>query len=52
MAPSSDVVLSVQDLVKHFPLTKGIVVRKQVGAGQAPHGAGAADVRTGAAARR
>jgi len=36
--PSSDVVLSVQDLVKHFPLTKGIVVKKQVGAVQAVDG--------------
>jgi oligopeptide transport system ATP-binding protein len=36
--PSSDVVLSVQDLVKHFPLTKGIVFRKQVGAVKAVDG--------------
>jgi oligopeptide/dipeptide ABC transporter ATP-binding protein len=31
MALGSDVVLSVQDLVKHYPLTKGVVFKKHVG---------------------
>jgi len=35
---SSEVVLEVRDLVKHFPLTKGIVFKKQVGAVQAVDG--------------
>jgi oligopeptide transport system ATP-binding protein len=38
MAPSSDVVLEVRDLVKHFPLTSGIVFKRQVGAVKAVDG--------------
>ncbi|MFV2099955.1 ABC transporter ATP-binding protein [Micromonospora sp. LOL_024] len=34
----SDVVLETRDLVKHFPLTKGIVFKKQYGAVQAVDG--------------
>jgi oligopeptide/dipeptide ABC transporter ATP-binding protein len=34
----SDVLLRVRDLVKHFPITKGIFFRKQVGAVQAVSG--------------
>jgi oligopeptide transport system ATP-binding protein len=37
-ANSSDVVLDVQDLVKHFPLTSGIVLRRQIGAVKAVDG--------------
>ncbi|SEF17690.1 ABC transporter ATP-binding protein [Jiangella alba] len=36
--PSSDVVLEVDNLVKHFPLTTGVVVKRQVGAVQAVDG--------------
>ena len=35
---SSDVILEVRDLVKHFPLTKGVVFKKQIGAVQAVDG--------------
>lgn len=35
---SSEVILEVRDLVKHFPLTKGVVFKKQVGAVQAVDG--------------
>ncbi len=35
---SNDVILEVRDLVKHFPLTKGIVFKKQIGAVQAVDG--------------
>jgi oligopeptide transport system ATP-binding protein len=38
MAPSEEVVLEVRDLVKHFPLTQGIVIRRQIGAVQAVDG--------------
>ncbi len=38
MAPSSEVVLEVRDLVKHFPLTQGIVIKRQIGAVQAVDG--------------
>jgi oligopeptide transport system ATP-binding protein len=38
MAPSDEVVLEVRDLVKHFPLTQGVVVRRHVGAVQAVDG--------------
>ncbi|HUR75829.1 MAG TPA: dipeptide ABC transporter ATP-binding protein [Sporichthya sp.] len=38
MAPSTDVVLEVRDLVKHFPLTQGIVIRRSIGAVQAVDG--------------
>jgi oligopeptide transport system ATP-binding protein len=38
MAPSADVVLEVRDLVKHFPLTHGIVFRRKVGAVKAVDG--------------
>ena len=38
MPPSDDVVLEVRDLVKHFPLTQGVVVRRRVGAVQAVDG--------------
>ena len=36
--PSSDVVLEVDDLVKHFPLTTGVLVKRQVGAVKAVDG--------------
>ncbi|SDT54477.1 ABC transporter ATP-binding protein [Jiangella sp. DSM 45060] len=36
--PSSDIVLEVDNLVKHFPLTTGVVVKRQVGAVQAVDG--------------
>jgi oligopeptide transport system ATP-binding protein len=35
---SSEVILEVRDLVKHFPLTKGVVFKKQIGAVQAVDG--------------
>ena len=35
---SNEVVLEVRDLVKHFPLTKGVVFKKQIGAVQAVDG--------------
>ncbi|MBA3741666.1 ABC transporter ATP-binding protein [Sporichthya sp.] len=35
---SSDVVLEVRDLVKHFPLTQGVVIRRAIGAVQAVDG--------------
>jgi oligopeptide transport system ATP-binding protein len=38
MAPSEEVVLEVRDLVKYFPLTQGVVIRRQVGAVQAVDG--------------
>jgi oligopeptide transport system ATP-binding protein len=38
MAPSDEVVLEVRDLVKHFPLTQGIVMKRQIGAVQAVDG--------------
>ncbi len=38
VAPSTDVVLEVRDLVKHFPLTQGIVIRRSIGAVQAVDG--------------
>lgn len=38
MTSSSEVVLEVRDLVKHFPLTKGVVFKKQIGAVQAVDG--------------
>ncbi|RJL33120.1 ABC transporter ATP-binding protein [Bailinhaonella thermotolerans] len=38
MAPQGDVVLEVRDLVKHFPLTQGVVVKRQVGAIKAVDG--------------
>ncbi|HEU4425269.1 MAG TPA: dipeptide ABC transporter ATP-binding protein [Pilimelia sp.] len=34
----SDVVLETRDLVKHFPLTRGIVIKRQIGAVQAVDG--------------
>ncbi|SDU54106.1 ABC transporter ATP-binding protein [Jiangella alkaliphila] len=36
--PSSDVVLEVDNLVKHFPLTTGVLFRRQIGAVQAVDG--------------
>ncbi|MFP5219652.1 MAG: ABC transporter ATP-binding protein [Actinomycetes bacterium] len=36
--PSGEVVLSVEDLVKHYPLTVGVVFKKQVGAVRAVDG--------------
>ncbi|WP_116953252.1 ABC transporter ATP-binding protein [Jiangella endophytica] len=36
--PSSEVVLEVDNLVKHFPLTTGVVVKRQVGAVKAVDG--------------
>jgi oligopeptide transport system ATP-binding protein len=38
MAPSDEVVLEVRDLVKHFPLTQGILIKRQIGAVQAVDG--------------
>ncbi len=38
MAPSGEVVLEVRDLVKHFPLTQGIVFKRQIGAVRAVDG--------------
>ncbi len=38
MAPSDEVILEVRDLVKHFPLTQGVVFKKQVGAVKAVDG--------------
>ncbi|MGQ0845921.1 MAG: ABC transporter ATP-binding protein [Sporichthyaceae bacterium] len=38
MAPSDEVVLEVRDLVKHFPMTQGIVIKRQVGAVRAVDG--------------
>ncbi|RDG39235.1 ABC transporter ATP-binding protein [Streptomyces corynorhini] len=37
-APAAEPVLEVRDLVKHFPLTRGVLFRKQVGAVQAVDG--------------
>jgi oligopeptide transport system ATP-binding protein len=34
----SDALIKVRDLVKHFPLTEGIIFRRQVGAVQAVDG--------------
>jgi peptide/nickel transport system ATP-binding protein/oligopeptide transport system ATP-binding protein len=36
--PTGNALIEVRDLVKHFPLTKGIIFRKQVGAVQAVDG--------------
>ena len=36
--PSGDVVLSVEELVKHYPLTVGVLFKKQVGAVRAVDG--------------
>jgi oligopeptide transport system ATP-binding protein len=38
MAPSGENILEVKDLVKHFPLTQGIVLQKKVGAVKAVDG--------------
>ena len=38
MAPSEDVVLRVENLVKHFPVTRGIIFQKQIGAVRAVDG--------------
>jgi oligopeptide transport system ATP-binding protein len=38
MAPTDEVVLEVRDLVKHFPLTQGIVIKRQIGAVRAVDG--------------
>ncbi|GAA3114938.1 hypothetical protein GCM10020001_037790 [Nonomuraea salmonea] len=38
MASGSETILEVRDLVKHFPLTQGIVLKKQVGAIKAVDG--------------
>ncbi|NUS56447.1 MAG: ATP-binding cassette domain-containing protein, partial [Streptomycetaceae bacterium] len=38
MAPSGENILEVRQLVKHFPLTQGIVFQKQVGAVKAVDG--------------
>jgi oligopeptide transport system ATP-binding protein len=35
---NNDVILEVRDLVKHFPLTKGVVFKKQIGAVKAVDG--------------
>jgi len=38
MAPTDEVVLDVRDLVKHFALTQGVVLRRTIGAVQAVDG--------------
>jgi oligopeptide transport system ATP-binding protein len=38
MAQAGEVVLEVRDLVKHFPMTQGIIFKRQVGAVQAVDG--------------
>ncbi|MBG0826492.1 dipeptide ABC transporter ATP-binding protein [Planomonospora sp. ID67723] len=38
MAATGDAILEVRDLVKHFPLTQGVLVRKQIGAIKAVDG--------------
>ncbi|WP_157249092.1 ABC transporter ATP-binding protein [Nonomuraea typhae] len=38
MEPTSEPILQVRDLVKHFPLTQGIVVKRQIGAIKAVDG--------------
>ncbi|MFI9558463.1 ABC transporter ATP-binding protein [Nonomuraea endophytica] len=38
MAPTSEPILEVRDLVKHFPLTQGIVIKRQIGAIKAVDG--------------
>jgi oligopeptide transport system ATP-binding protein len=38
MPPTDEVVLEVRNLVKHFPLTKGVIFKKQIGAVQAVDG--------------
>jgi oligopeptide transport system ATP-binding protein len=38
MAPHSEPILQVRDLVKHFPLTRGIILQRQIGAVQAVDG--------------
>ncbi|MET8145206.1 dipeptide ABC transporter ATP-binding protein [Sphaerisporangium sp. NPDC005288] len=38
MAPSGERILEVRDLVKHFPLTQGIVLKRQIGAIKAVDG--------------
>jgi oligopeptide transport system ATP-binding protein len=38
MAPAGEAVLEVRDLVKHFPLTQGIVLQRQIGAVKAVDG--------------
>ncbi len=38
MPPTDEVVLQVRNLVKHFPLTKGVIFKKQIGAVQAVDG--------------
>jgi oligopeptide transport system ATP-binding protein len=38
VAPTSEAVLEVRDLVKYFPLTQGIVFKRQIGAVQAVDG--------------
>ena len=36
--PAGDVLLKVTDLVRHFPVTRGVIVRRKVGAVQAVDG--------------
>ncbi|MCX9193711.1 peptide ABC transporter ATP-binding protein [Carbonactinospora thermoautotrophica] len=38
MAPTGEVILEVRDLVKHFPLTRGLLVKRQIGAVKAVDG--------------
>jgi oligopeptide transport system ATP-binding protein len=38
MPPSSEAILEIRDLVKHFPLTLGVVLRRQVGSVKAVDG--------------
>ena len=32
VSPNSETILEVKNLVKHFPITKGFIVQRQVGA--------------------
>jgi oligopeptide transport system ATP-binding protein len=46
MSSSQDILLRVENLVKHFPITQGIILRKQIGAVHAVDGV-SFDVRRG-----
>ncbi len=38
MAPTTEAILEVRDLVKHYPLTQGVLLRRQIGAVKAVDG--------------